>query len=115
MDRIAGNAMPLLLNYDPGLPLDAFCPLLLGRKEDMTRLKDLEGYLFRRQEGAPKPYFSAFGEFGSVESFAVQYYRISTEHQSLRQKIETWGLTMKAQKLQEYNKLKARHDSLDSA
>ncbi|KAH8907728.1 hypothetical protein BR93DRAFT_967607 [Coniochaeta sp. PMI_546] len=63
LDKIAGHAIPLLLDYDPGFSLDAFCPLLLERKQEMARLRNLESYLSRRRERAPTPYPSAFEGF----------------------------------------------------
>ncbi|KAK4153473.1 hypothetical protein C8A00DRAFT_33763 [Chaetomidium leptoderma] len=112
MDKIAGNAIPLLLDYDPGFPPDVFHPLLLERKEEMGRLKQLEDYLSRRQNRAPSPYPSAFGGFGRKESFAVRFYPTSSEHQRLRKEIESWGSTMEEEKLQEYREMKAKHESL---
>ena len=114
MDKIAGKAIPLLLNYDPGFPLDAFCPLLLERHEDMARLQNLEEYLSHRRREAPTPYESAFSGFGREKSFAVQFYRTSTTHQALREKIETEGAAMKAKKLQEFKEMRARHKSLNA-
>lgn len=97
-DRIAGNAVPLLLAYDPGFPPDVFHPLLLERKEEMGRLKRLECYLSRRQNKSLSPYSSAFEGFGRENSFAVRFYHLSSDHQRLREKIESWASTMKGQK-----------------
>jgi hypothetical protein len=112
MDKIAGNVMSLLLDYDPGFPPGVFHPLLLEKKEDMGRLKDLEDYLSRRQKRAPNPYPSAFGGFGCENSFAVRFHHTSSEHQRLREKIESWGSIMNVKKIREYEEMRARHDSL---
>jgi hypothetical protein len=112
MDRIAGKAIPLLLAYDPGFPLDVFHPLLLERKEEMGRLKTVEDYLTRRKNGALGPYSSAFKGFGREGSFAVRFYHTSPEHQRLREKIESWGTKMKAKKLQKYDEMRAKYNTL---
>lgn len=114
MDRIAGKVIPLLLDYDPGFPMDIFHPLLLERKEEMGRLKGVEDYLSRRKNGARSPYPSAFEGFGRKDSFAVRFYRTSPEHQRLREKIENWGAKKKAEKLREYEEMTAKYDSLDA-
>ncbi|KAG7294015.1 hypothetical protein NEMBOFW57_004076 [Staphylotrichum longicolle] len=112
MDAVAGDAIPLLLDYDPGFPLDAFCPLLLEGKEEMARLRHLEAYLSGRQNRAPKPYSSAFEGFGREDSFAVRFFKTSAKHQRLRDEIESWGRTMEAEKLQEYDTMRAEYDGL---
>ncbi|GAB1314706.1 hypothetical protein MFIFM68171_04916 [Madurella fahalii] len=112
VDRIVGSAIPLLLDYEPGFPRDTFNPLLLERKEDMSRLKHLQDYLSRRERRATSPYPSAFSGFGQEGSFAVRFYQSSPQHQDLRETIESWAERMKAEKLREYLEMKAKHHSL---
>ncbi len=45
IDKIAGNAIALLLDYDLGFPLDILYPLLFNRKRDIERLVALETYI----------------------------------------------------------------------
>ncbi|KAK0643172.1 hypothetical protein B0T16DRAFT_391740 [Cercophora newfieldiana] len=114
MDRIAGSAIPLLLDYDPGFSAGMFGSLLLEREEDMRRLKSLEDYLIRRKTSAPSPYPSAFSGFGRKNSFAVRFYQSSAQHQTLRGQIEEWAAKMKEEKLEEYREMKEKYDSLDA-
>ncbi|KAK1750884.1 hypothetical protein QBC47DRAFT_352381 [Echria macrotheca] len=111
-DILAGNLIPLLLHYDPGFAPTMFNQLLLDRKEDMERLRNLQDYLARRKANAPKPYSSAFSGFGKSSSFAVQFYQSSIAHQDLRNEIEEWASRMKEQKLQEYLEMRREYDSL---
>lgn len=112
LDKIAGHNIRLLLDYDPGFPLDAFCPLLLERKEEMARLRNLEYYLSRRREAVPTPYSSAFDGFGRDTSFAVRLFETSSEHQRLRVEIESWAARKEQEKLQQFNEMKTKHDDL---
>ena len=112
MDKIAGSAIPLLLDYNPGFPLDAFCPLLLERQEDMARLQNLESYLSRRESRAQQSYPSAFEGFGREDSFAVRFFQTSAKHQRLRVDIETWAYAKREEKMREYETTKAKHDEL---
>ncbi len=112
MDKIAGNAIPLLLDYDPGFPPDMLHLLLLQQKEDMERLQIVEEYLSRRRALAWGKYSSAFGGFGGKNSFAVRFYKTSAQHQKLKSDILTKAAEQKAEKLQEYEKERERHQAL---
>ncbi|KAK3374532.1 hypothetical protein B0T24DRAFT_577590 [Lasiosphaeria ovina] len=112
MDKIAGREIPLLLDYDPGFPSDAFHSLLLEREEEMRRLHAVENYLSFRRARAPNSYRSAFAGFGCDDSFAVRFYHTSVEHHRLRREIEDWGAETKAEKLEEYEKMRAKYNSL---
>jgi len=115
LDKLAGREIPLLLDYDPGFPPDAFNPLLLERTEEMGRLHAAENYLSSRRARAPNSYPSAFRGFGCDDSFAVRFFRSSAAHQRLRRDIEAWGVRMEAEKLQEYERTRAEYDSLAEA
>jgi hypothetical protein len=80
VDKLAGGEIPLLLDYDPGFPPDAFHLLLLDRKEVMRRLHATEYYLSSRRVRAPNSYPSAFISFGCDDSFAVRFFRTLEEH-----------------------------------
>jgi hypothetical protein len=80
MDKIAGNAIPLLLDYDPGFPLDMLHPLLLERKRDMERLVALETYVSHRRKQAAGRYLAAFGGFRLDQSFAFRFFQTSAQH-----------------------------------
>ncbi|KAK4449026.1 hypothetical protein QBC34DRAFT_351713 [Podospora aff. communis PSN243] len=112
MDRLAGGDIPLLLDYDPGFPSNAFHSLLLERTEEMCRLHAVENYLARRRQEAPNSYPSAFKGFGDDNSFAVRFASPSVEHQRLRRAIEAWGAQRRAEKLEEYERSTKRYRSL---
>ncbi|KAK3987282.1 hypothetical protein QBC44DRAFT_127707 [Cladorrhinum sp. PSN332] len=112
MDTIAGEEIPLLLDYDPGFPSDMFHLLLLERKEEMGRLNSVENYLSSRRARAPNAYQSAFTGFGHHESFAVRFYDTSAHHQRIRQNIRAWASIMQAEKLEEYQKKMHKHSLL---
>lgn len=115
MDKIAGNAIPLLLDYDPGFPLDMLHPLLLERKKDMERLVALETYVSHRRKQAAGQYLTAFGGFGLDQSFAVRFFQTSDQHQRLKDEIEAWAKEMKTKKLQQYEDMRAQHEALAQA
>ncbi|KAH6619158.1 hypothetical protein B0J18DRAFT_481466 [Chaetomium sp. MPI-SDFR-AT-0129] len=115
MDKIAGNAIPLLLDYDPGFPLDILHPLLLNRKKDMERLVALETYVSHRRIQAPGQYPSAFGGFGLDQSFAVRFFQTSTQHQRLKCEILAWAEEMKTERLRQYEDKRAQHEALAQA
>ncbi|KAK4182801.1 hypothetical protein QBC35DRAFT_395228 [Podospora australis] len=103
MDKVAGKAISLLLDYDPGFTSDFLCPLILSTQSQMARLHAIEFYLSRRRRAANNGYPRAFAEFGGQESFAVRYFDSSVEHQNLLDRILTESASTAALKLQEYH------------
>ncbi|KAK4155980.1 hypothetical protein C8A00DRAFT_41452 [Chaetomidium leptoderma] len=102
MDKIAGKAIPLLLQYDPGFGPQPklFHRLLLPTKQQMTRLDNLEQYLSTR------------GGARHAESFAVRYFDSSPECQSCLDRIITASERLQAKKRQEYDAHQRKHDEL---
>ncbi|KAK3323063.1 hypothetical protein B0H66DRAFT_515810 [Apodospora peruviana] len=115
LDKVAGKAIPLLLDFDPGFPPGLLCPLLLEKGQQMRRLKRVEDYLRQRKASAANSYPSAFANFGGCESFAVRWYNDldrSSKHYDLRAEIEALASRMKTEKLDEFNNMRAKYDTL---
>jgi len=111
LDNIAGRAVKLLLNYDPGLNPDLLQPLLLSTKRQMQRLQAVEQYLVCRQQRAGGSYPSAFSNFGDPHSLAVRYVHSSRSHQTLLEEITAKAERDKAAKIREYEEMRYLHDS----
>ncbi|KAK3346903.1 hypothetical protein B0T25DRAFT_613574 [Lasiosphaeria hispida] len=113
MDKIAGHAVPLLLEYNPGFPRGLLNPLLLDTAKQMSRLQNAEAYLYNRNNQSNRTgYPSAFSEFGSSDSLAVRYFNNSPEHQALLETIEETASRDKQSKLEEYEAMKQKYHSL---
>ncbi|KAK0723613.1 hypothetical protein B0T26DRAFT_811927 [Lasiosphaeria miniovina] len=111
LDDIAGRAVKLLLNYDPGLTPDLLQPLLLSTKRQMQRLQAVEQYLVCRQQRAGGSYPSAFSNFGDPYSLAVRYVHSSCSHQALLEEITAKAERDKAAKIREYEAMRNLYDS----
>ncbi|KAL2159331.1 hypothetical protein VTH06DRAFT_2334 [Thermothelomyces fergusii] len=108
MDQIAGAAVPLLLEFNPGFPPDLLQPLLLATRIDMDRLHKIETYLSERGRGAPNGYPQVFENFGAPTSFAVRYVDSSAEHRNLLDRILAESERRATKKMEEYqNKRKS--------
>lgn len=64
LDKVAGKAIPLLLDYDPGFPPGFLHSLILPTRTQMTRLRNIELYLSDRKKAASNGYPLAFANFG---------------------------------------------------
>ena len=116
MDKVAGAAVPLLLEYDPCFPPGLFRPLILPTKRQMVRLHGIEAYLSHRDRQAEAirggSYGSMYSNFGQRESFAVRYFDSSPEHQLLLQRIEDESKQTETKRIQRYHQLRTKHDDL---
>ena len=81
LDRCALHHHPLLHKYDPGFPPTIFEPLLLPKKSQMERLSRVEKYLAARKKKAVSGHRYIFAISDLKESFAVQYFEQSSNHQ----------------------------------
>ncbi|KAK4175214.1 hypothetical protein QBC36DRAFT_355360 [Triangularia setosa] len=101
LDQIAGDTIPLLLEYNPGFSSTLFHPLILPTARQMERLHKIENYLVSRKTGN---YPTMFGNFGKVYSFAVRYFNASLPggHRDLHDRIVSSAERNKRQKLEEY-------------
>ncbi|VBB80720.1 Putative protein of unknown function [Podospora comata] len=113
LDRIAGDAIPLLLEYDPGFTSDIFYPLILPTKRRMERLQTIENYLANRRTGTYPPMFRGFG---GTNSFAVRYFDASLPggHSDLHSQIISNAERNKHQKLEEFDGKRQEYVKLSS-
>ena len=112
-DKVATNALPLLMEYEHKIPLELFQALLLAFREDMERLHRAETYLQHRQEDAQSRHRpSIFDSYGVPRSFPVEYFTLSPSHQNLMRDIELWAHTQRNLKREEFRALHAKYTSL---
>jgi hypothetical protein len=88
LDKAAISHYPLLNKFDPGFPPTLFDSLLLPKRHQMDRLRDVEKYLLKRKENSLVGNPSIFGDISSPLSFGAQYFDQSLVHQELKERIE---------------------------
>ncbi|KAK4204643.1 hypothetical protein QBC40DRAFT_345375 [Triangularia verruculosa] len=108
LDRIAGDAINLLFEYNPGFTSALFHPLILPTARQMERLQKIENYISARSARKTGNYFSMFSNFGQSCSFAVRYFDASLPggHRELHDRIVSSAERNKRAKLEEY---RAKH------
>lgn len=111
-DMSAVDMCPLLQEYDPELPLPLLQNLVLPYRDQLERLHLFENYVSVRKQQSKLRCDDIFRNFGSKSSFAVRYYQQSHKHQERMQEILTRAESEKQGKLQEFSRLKARHEDL---
>ncbi|KAK4130358.1 hypothetical protein BT67DRAFT_490504 [Trichocladium antarcticum] len=112
VDRLAGQAIPLLLEYDPCFPPDLLHPLVLPTRTQLSRLQAVELYLLERKQSTPGLYPPAFANFGKRDSFAVRFFDSSGEHRNLLEAIQAEAGRTERAKIQEHQTLRRRHEDL---
>ena len=114
VDRISSAIIPLLLNFPPELPYDLFQPLILPKRDDMVRLKEVEDYIAVRQSGSNNRYAPIFTDplDPRASYFTSLYYDASNKHQSLRQRITADAMEQKAAKRVEWERKQEEYNSL---
>ncbi|KAJ4291237.1 hypothetical protein N0V88_006237 [Collariella sp. IMI 366227] len=112
LDKLAGQAIPLLLEYDPCLPSDFLHSLILPTRTQMSRLQAIELYLLKRKQSAHSVYYPVFANFGKDNSFAVRFFNSSREHQDLLKVIQSESERIEKEKLQEYQTLRRSYGDL---
>ena len=111
LDSLASTLLPLLKDFSPGIPLNLFDPLLLPKRTQMQRLREIELHIAARQRQAKPNNPSIFSD--PVEkSFAVQFYASSTRHQALRARIEADASAERSQKEAEWRASSEEFDRL---
>ena len=86
IDVLASKIQPVLRRFGPEIPVDLFSPLLLPKRSQMDRLRQIELYITARQEQAVPENPSMFSE-PSKRCFAAQLYETSEYYQTLRWEI----------------------------
>ncbi|KAL8728585.1 MAG: hypothetical protein Q9166_005318 [cf. Caloplaca sp. 2 TL-2023] len=100
LDSLAVIMHPLLLDYDPGFPLDLMHPLKTAKLSDMHRLRNIEEYLERRRKQAIYPLSSVLGD-PTKNCFAVRYFDQCEDMQILYSTIWKANESAKGEKEQE--------------
>ncbi|KAB5592328.1 kinase-(PK-like) protein [Ceratobasidium theobromae] len=89
MDELATADCPLLLHFSPEIPDNILDPLLLRTALHLEHARLVQEHIRNRHARASSSSFnSVFSDDASHRSFAVQYFRQSPKHQSLKQTIE---------------------------
>ncbi|TQV95637.1 very large low complexity protein [Cordyceps javanica] len=102
-DKSTCKIHELLREFDHEIPAGLFQSLILPFKRDMERLQCIEVYLeTRKRHAATKQNPSIFTDFGKRKSFAVQFFETSTQHQRLKETIESWANNERDKKRQEF-------------
>ncbi|PBP15421.1 hypothetical protein BUE80_DR013843, partial [Diplocarpon rosae] len=111
-DKSATEICQLLLDYDPGVPVELVQNLLLPFKAQMVRLHRLEAYIEKRRNRAtfPAPHF--FLNFGHESTFANRYFAQSPEHQQLLRVITAKAESDRKAKREELHRKKEQYDAL---
>ena len=121
LDRIATKILPLLCQFAPELPDGIFNPLLLAKKDHMSRLKVVEEYVRLRQDGSNAGNASIFADpvADGKPQFPSLFYDSSEKSMALKQRIETnaseqWAAKQLEceNKQNEFDKLKAKAANL---
>ncbi|KAK8131570.1 hypothetical protein PG984_008008 [Apiospora sp. TS-2023a] len=110
-DEVATHQVPLILDYGIEIPVELLNILVLPSLSMMKRLRNIERRLERRHNSQPG-HPSIFNAFGEPNSFAVQFYRRSTHHQSIRQKIVAAAELQKTEKSAELARKKKEYQEL---
>ncbi|VUC25177.1 unnamed protein product [Clonostachys rosea] len=111
-DRSAAAIYPLVLDYDPEVPAEICSSLLLRFRSQMKRLSEIERYVHVRKQKAIYKRTSIFTTFGTVDTFAVQFYKTSSHHQELLNHIESKAKEEQNKKRLEFRQKKKEHDDL---
>ena len=101
IDVLASKIQPLLRTFSPEIPVDLFSPLLLPKKSQMDRLRQIELYITARHERIVPENPSMFSE-PSKRCFAVQLYEATEHYQNLRREIQEFSRKQISQKRTEW-------------
>ena len=104
LDKLAVAQCPLLREYSPEVPLRLLETLLLRKFNSFGRLTSIEGYLRERHRRAWK---SVFTDDVDNDTFAVNYFKTSVFHQSLKLGIEEDAVSERQTKLEELSSMNA--------
>ncbi|KAH7333001.1 hypothetical protein B0J17DRAFT_579243 [Rhizoctonia solani] len=112
IDELATSACSLLSKFSPEIPDNILDSLLLRTAQHLEQARKIQQYIRGRHNGISARHPSIFSDKIVPKSFAVQYFEASPHHQQLKDDIETYALEKKSQKIQELERLNARHKQL---
>ena len=110
IDSLAVRAYPLLVDYDPGFPLDIMYPLKAAKLLDIHRLKSIEDYLEGRRKQSTYRISNVLGDLTKA-CFAVRYFDRSEDMQDLYSTICKANDSAKASKERELINLSGIYES----
>ncbi|KAH0439221.1 hypothetical protein CcaCcLH18_03016 [Colletotrichum camelliae] len=110
-DKAATKDHPMLLDYNPKVPIGMFQNLLLPSRKDMQRLFEAEKYLDSRLRGC-KLASNIYAAFGEGASFAVRTFDQSETHRELCRKIEAHATKEREKKRREFQNKKIQYNNL---
>lgn len=112
-DKMAVHKFPLLLDYDPQIPIKVLESLLMSTEGHMSRLREIEHYIVRRLEDASLNSMPCiFQGFGTAEAFSVRHFDGSTRMQSLHRKLVRTAEAQRLAKLDELREAKKHYNDL---
>ena len=111
LDSMATQLFPLLLEYEPGIPVGILHVLQLSRMSDLYRLREVENHLRIRHTSANHALPSAF-EDPSGSCFAVRYFAQCETMKALFHEITCDGDRARAQKELEWDTKSAEYEAL---
>ena len=110
LDSLAVRQYPLLIDYDPGFPMDLMYPLKIARLSDMQRLQKVEMYLEERRRRATYPLSSVLGD-PTRTCFAVRYFDQYADMQDLLSVIRRANDSARLAKERDLTELSAKYDA----
>ncbi|KAI9450186.1 hypothetical protein BJY52DRAFT_1126070 [Lactarius psammicola] len=114
LDKLTIQQCPLLTSYSPEIPRDFLHYLLLHRSGSLRRAMVIEEYILQRHRGVSYT-TSIFSNKATESSFAVQYFRDSSELQQLYAEINLHAVQQREKKRAELGVLNKRWQSLKDA
>ncbi|KAF9470842.1 hypothetical protein BDN70DRAFT_642841, partial [Pholiota conissans] len=112
LDRIACHQQPLLLSYSPEIPASILDPILVRHASSLGRAAAIQLYLQQRHSNADNSSTPIFSPHITWTTFAVRYFRQSSELQAMKFAIEESASKKRAAKNAELEKLNAKHAEL---
>ncbi|CAE6491982.1 unnamed protein product [Rhizoctonia solani] len=112
IDELATTACPLLSRFSPELPDNILDSILLRTTLHLEQARIIQQYIRGRHDGTSARNPSIFSDKIVPQSFAVQYFENSPHHHQLMEDIEKYALEKKSEKIQELERLNARHKQL---
>lgn len=113
LDESALAQLPMLEDYDPGIPLEHLQLLILPKQEQMIRLQRVERYIQqRRDQSTHGSAGSVFQDFGTQECLSVRYFDRSEHHQHIKTRIEADASEERKRKRQEFVDKRRRYGEL---
>lgn len=104
IDQLATSACGLLLDFSPEIPADLLDQLLLHTSQHLEQARLTQLYIIDRHDMALSSNSSIFSNCMDSSCFAVQYFRESTNLQTLKSKIELSAKEEQKAKIKELHK-----------